>query len=58
MVATTAPQVRRPFPSWLSSAIGGLVLLAIWQIVGATMFKASGSVPVWTAGGKWRTAAS
>jgi ABC-type nitrate/sulfonate/bicarbonate transport system permease component len=46
MVATTAPQVRRgPLPSWVSSAVGVLILLAIWQLVGATMFKASGSVP-------------
>jgi ABC-type nitrate/sulfonate/bicarbonate transport system permease component len=47
MVATaTAPQVRRgPIPSWLTSAIGIFGLLAIWQVVGATMFKQSGSVP-------------
>jgi ABC-type nitrate/sulfonate/bicarbonate transport system permease component len=46
MVATTAPPTgRRWMPSWLSSVIGVVALVAIWQLVGSTMFREAGSVP-------------
>ena len=46
MTATAAPHSRRgPIPSWVGSAVGLLVLFGLWQLVGATMFKQSGSVP-------------
>ena len=41
----TRSALSLPRPSWLGSAAGLIGLVVIWQIVGATIMKDSGSVP-------------
>jgi ABC-type nitrate/sulfonate/bicarbonate transport system permease component len=41
-VATTA---RRPVPTWLFGAVGLIVLLVVWEILGRTVFAGSRAVP-------------